>query len=149
MAKEVSKAEILQEYKCAWRLFMFKQTVSDVLKMVCNLLGNRDMDYAELIRRWSVEAVENCTRPFFIVVQLMSAYISLWISSSTTTNHSYFRVKKYNNFPQAMKPVWQTDSAFSTLIHGDVWSNNIMVHRPDESYEFEGSRAKWVLHLIW
>ena len=51
MAKEVSKAEILQEYRCAWRLFMFKQTVSDVLKMVCNLLGNRDMDYAELIRR--------------------------------------------------------------------------------------------------
>ena len=51
MTKEVSKAEIMQEYKCAWRLFMFKQTVSDVLKMICKLLENRDKDYAELMRR--------------------------------------------------------------------------------------------------
>ena len=51
MAKEVSRAEILQEYKCAWRLFMFKQTVADVLKMICNLLGNRARDYTDLIRR--------------------------------------------------------------------------------------------------
>ena len=38
-----------------------------------------------------------------------------------------------------MEPVWQTDSAFTTLIHGDVWSNNIMVHRPEESPESAGA----------
>ena len=41
----------------------------------------------------------------------------------------FHRVKKYSNFPEAIKPAWQADSAFTTLIHGDVWSNNIMLHK--------------------
>ena len=51
MAKDVSKAEMMQEYKCPWRLWMFKQTVSDVLKMLSNLLRNRGKDYGDLARR--------------------------------------------------------------------------------------------------
>ena len=48
---EVTREEILLEYKCAWRPFMFKQTVVEVLKMACDLLGNRDEDYVDLVRR--------------------------------------------------------------------------------------------------
>ena len=51
MAKDVSKAEMMQEYKCSWKLWMFKQTVSDVLKMLSNLLRNRGKDYGDLARR--------------------------------------------------------------------------------------------------
>ena len=51
MAEDVSKAEMMQEYKCPWRLWMFKQTVADVLKMLSNLLRNRGKDYEDLARR--------------------------------------------------------------------------------------------------
>ena len=46
----------------------------------------------------------------------------------TSFIHPYtLRVKKYDNFARAIKPAWQPDSAFATLVHGDAWSNNIMV----------------------
>ena len=49
--KEISKSELQQEYKIVWRLWMFKQTVADVLKMLGNLFGNRGKDYEDLARR--------------------------------------------------------------------------------------------------